>query len=148
MRTTMLALLFILSILASNAQGFKKKTPEEKARKYTDELIAVIPLEKSVEEKIYLINIKVSKQFDSLYASKPEQDQLRKAYALIFKGRDGAYKEVMSKQQYLMYDDWQRELREKRQLEKAEKEKIESEKSMTTNHTGLKDSLKTKSSDD
>jgi hypothetical protein len=46
------------------AQNYKRKTPEEKAKKYTDELLAQIPLEKDQAEKVFQINILVSKQFD------------------------------------------------------------------------------------
>lgn len=109
-------------------QGYKKKSPEEKARKYTDEFLAVIPLDKATEEKVFQINVTVSKQFDSLYANKPDPNEIKKAYAIIFKGRDSAFKSVLTKQQYLMYDDWQRELREKRQREKEAKEKAAAEK--------------------
>lgn len=127
MRTLIFSILLIGLNQFIFAQGYKKKTPEEKARKYTDELMAVIPLEKDAEEKIFQINVRVSKQFDSLYANKPEQNEMKKAYAVIFKARDAAYKEVLTKQQFLMYDDWQRELREKRQKEKEAKEKAKLE---------------------
>ena len=110
------------------AQGYTKKTPEEKARKYTDEFLSVIPLDKETEEKVFQINVTVSKQFDSLYANKPDPNEMKKAYAIIFKGRDAAFKSVLTKQQFLMYDDWQRELREKRQREKEAKEKANAEK--------------------
>ncbi len=123
MKKVHLLLLFFVYALSSHAQTFVKKTPEEKARKYTDELIAQIPLEKEQEEKIFLINVNVSKQFDSLYAAKADKDEMRKAYAVIFKSRDAEFKKVLTKEQFLRYDDWQREKREQRLKEKAEKEK-------------------------
>ena len=133
MRTFIFSILLIGLTQFTFAQGYKKKTPEEKARKYTDELMAVISLDKEAEEKIFQINIKVSKQFDSLFANKPGENEIKKAYAVIFKGRDAAYKDVMTKQQFLMYDDWQRELREKRKQEKEAKEKAKSESMSSPN---------------
>lgn len=129
MKHICLILVFILCGILLYAQGYKKRTPEEKARKYTDELKAVIELDSISEQKIFHVNLNVSKQFDSLYANKPEQNEMRKAYAIIFKTRDAAYKEIMTKQQFLIYDDWQREQREKKQKEKQEKnERIEKSK--------------------
>jgi hypothetical protein len=48
---------------------------------------------------------------------------MRKAYGVIFKSRDAEFKKVLTKEQFLRYDDWQREKREQRLKEKAEKEK-------------------------
>jgi protein CpxP len=123
MKKASLLLLIFVYALSTQAQNYVKKTPEEKARKYTDELIAQISLEKEQEEKIFLINVNVSKQFDSLYAAKADKDEMRKAYGVIFKSRDAEFKKVLTKEQFLRYDDWQREKREQRLKEKAEKEK-------------------------
>jgi ABC-type transporter MlaC component len=134
MKKVLTMLFFLVISCAIHAQSYKRKTPEEKARKYTDELIAVIPVDKDQEEKIFEINVIVSKQFDSLYANKPENsNDMRKAYAVIFKTRDAAFKKVLTKEQFLRYDDWQRELREERMKKKAEKEQqdIENKKAET-----------------
>jgi|688.fasta_scaffold831330_2 hypothetical protein len=124
-KLNLLLSLFLLTTTMLLAQNYKRKTPEEKAKKYTDELLAQIPLEKEQEEKVFKVNIIVSKQFDSLYAAKPEQNEMRKAYAFIFKQRDAEFKKIMTKEQFLRYDDWQRELREKRAEAKRLKEESE-----------------------
>ena len=107
-KLNLLLSLFLLTTTMLLAQNYKRKTPEEKAKKYTDELLAQIPLDKDQEEKIFQVNVLVSKQFDSLYTVKPEQNELRKAYAFIFKSRDAEFKKIMTKEQFLRYDDWQR----------------------------------------
>ena len=124
-KLNLLLSLFLLTTTMLLAQNYKRKTPEEKAKKYTDELLAQIPLEKEQEEKVFQVNVLVSKQFDSLYTVKPEQNELRKAYAFIFKSRDAEFKKIMTKEQFLRYDDWQRELREKRAEAKRLKEESE-----------------------
>jgi len=109
------------------AQEYKRKTPEEKAKKYTSEMAAEITLEKKQEEQIFLINLDVSKHFDSLYASKPEKDLLRKVTIDILKNRDVEFRKVLNSEQFLRFDDIQREKREKKQKEKLEKERLEQE---------------------
>ena len=119
-------LLIVLHLsLLSYSQQYKRKTPEEKARKYTTEMATEIELSKEQEEKVYLINLNVSKQFDSLYASKPEQDVLRKNTIEILKRRDAEFRNILSNEQYLRFDDIQREKREKKLKEKLAKEEAE-----------------------
>jgi hypothetical protein len=124
---SLLLIILHLSVL-SFSQTYKRKTPEEKARKYTLEMAEEIKLEKEQEEKIYLINLEVSKRFDSLYASKPEKDLLRKESREIFKQRDLEFRKVLNTEQFLRFDDIQREKYEKKQKEKLEKEKLTEEK--------------------
>ncbi len=121
---SLLLIILHLSLLAFS-QEYKRKTPEEKARKYTAEMTNDISLEKEQEEKVYLINLAVSTRFDSLYASKPEKDLLRKCTIDILKARDVEFRKVLSTEQFLRFDDIQREKREKKQKEKLEKEKLE-----------------------
>ena len=121
-------LLIVLQLsFVLDAQDYKRKTPEEKARKYTSEMAAEITLEKTQEEQIFLINLDVSKRFDSLYASKPEKDILRKITIDILKNRDAEFRKVLSPEQFLRFDDIQREKREKKLKEKLEKERLENE---------------------
>lgn len=90
-------------------------------------MVKELSLDSAATTKVYEINLKVSQQFDSLYATKPDKDDARKGAFEIYKSRNTALKEVLSKQQYLMFDDIQREKREKKKLEKEEKEKVNKE---------------------
>jgi len=123
---SLLLIILHLSVFVFS-QEYKRKTPEEKARKYTSEMASDIPLEKEQEEKVYLINLAVSAKFDSLYASKPEKELLRKCTIDILKSRDAEFRKILSTEQFLRFDDIQREKREKKQKEKLEKEKLEKE---------------------
>ena len=127
MKDTTLLFSFLLICVSANlfAQNYKKRSPEKKASYYTDEIVKELNLDSSTSKKIYEINLDVSKQFDSLYATKPEKDEARKGAIFIYKKRDAAFRNVFTKTQFLMYDDIQREKREKRKLEKEQKEKSE-----------------------
>ncbi|HMN32563.1 MAG TPA: hypothetical protein PKA54_04265 [Chitinophagaceae bacterium] len=102
------------------SQKYKKRTAEEKARFYTDEMIKELSLDSATSQKVFGVNLYVSKKFDSLYATTEGSDDKRKGAVFIYKKRDSLFKEVLSKKEYLKYDDLQREKREKKKTE-AEK---------------------------
>jgi hypothetical protein len=104
------------------SQEYKRRTPEEKAKKFTSEMASEITLEKVQEESIYLINLQVSKRFDSLYATKPDKELSRKCSREIFKSRDLEFRKILTTAQFLQYDDIQREKYEKKVKEKLERE--------------------------
>jgi hypothetical protein len=115
----------VLLLQNAFAQNYKKRTPEEKAHYYTDEMVKELSLDSLTSAKVYEINLQVSLQFDSLYATKPDKDDARFGAVAIFKRRDMELRKVLSNQQFLMFDDIQREKREKKKQEKAQKEKAE-----------------------
>jgi hypothetical protein len=119
-----LIIIVCLFTLHANAQQFKRKTLEEKAQKYTAEMVADIHLTPEQEALVYPINLEVSKRFDSLYSSKPEKDVQRSVTIQILKDRDKAFRQVLSNEQFLRFDDLQRERREKKLQEKMAKEKL------------------------
>ena len=94
------------------AQEFKRKSPEEKAKKYTSEMVAVCQLEKAEEEKVFLLNVEVSKKFDSLYSDKADKEKLKIGMIKIFRWRDAELRKILSNEQFLRFDDFQREKRE------------------------------------
>lgn len=122
-KTINLFIMVWMFILHADAQQYKRKTPEEKAQKYTAEMVTDIHISPEQEALIYPINLEVSKRFDSLYASKPEKDLQRRVTIQILKDRDKAFRQVLSNEQFLRFDDIQRERREKKQQERTAKEK-------------------------
>ncbi len=107
------------------SQNYTKRTPEEKARFYTDEMIKELNLDSTTSLKVFDINLLVSQQFDSLYATKPEKEEARKGAIAIYRNRDLQLRKVLTTPQFLMFDDIQREKREKKRLEREQKEKSE-----------------------
>jgi hypothetical protein len=126
-KTSLLLVMLHLSVMVFS-QEYKRKTPEEKAKKYTAEMAAEIHLENEQEAKIYLINVSVSTRFDSLYASKPEKDVLKKVTIELLRNRDAEFRKILTTEQFLRFDDIQREKREKKLKEKQEKELLEKAK--------------------
>jgi hypothetical protein len=90
----------------------KKRSVEEKAYYYTNQVASVVAPDSTQYEKMLELNLWISRQFDSLNSSKPDELTRRKASSYLFKHRDSVYRSIFSKKQYLMYDDWQREQRE------------------------------------
>ncbi|MEN9338730.1 MAG: hypothetical protein RIQ62_42 [Bacteroidota bacterium] len=120
-------LLYLLPLTwVTTAQNYTRQTPEEKARKYTLALLQEVQLDSAQTDKVYAINVQVSKQFDSLYASRPDDLLKKKTTIQILRRRDSLYRTVFSPEQFLQYDDIQREKREKKRREQEEKQKMES----------------------
>lgn len=95
-----------------------KRNVNEKARYYTRIMMKALALPDSLDGAIYAINFNVSVQIDSLYAAALENGPRKQAMRRVFQERDSLYRGILTKQQYLQYDDWQREQWEKRQAEK------------------------------
>ncbi len=119
---------YIMNIIAltlcaalSFSQNYKKKTAEQKARFYTDQMIQELQLDSATSLKVFELNLLVSQQFDSLYATNPEKDDARKGAIAIYKNRDAQLRKVLTTQQFLKFDDIQREKREKKRLEREQK---------------------------
>jgi hypothetical protein len=90
----------------------------EKARYYTRIMMKTLALPDTLDGAIYAINYRVSVQIDSLYAAPLDNAPRKQAMRWVFQQRDSMYRNVLSKSQFLQYDDWQREQWEKRQAEK------------------------------
>ena len=114
----------LLSVLAISlhAQHPMRRSPEEKAKLFTAEMNAEIKLTPEQETGIYQINLRVSRQFDSLYTIKPEKTLLHKATVELLKARDADFRKILSNEQFLRFDDWQREKREKKIQDKKSTE--------------------------
>lgn len=123
-------LLIISCFLAKHsiAQTYKKRTPEQKAQYYTDQMKKDIDIDSAQASMIYQVNIVVSKRFDSLYAEDLEEQARKRAMVPIFKYRDSEYKKILNAKQYLIWDDLEREKREKKKKEREEKAKLEETK--------------------
>ena len=100
------------------AQGSWQSKMANKARYYTRQMMNNFKLPDSLESKIYDINLMVSMRIDSIYAGNYMDHERKQRMRMVFVARDSAYKSIMTKQQYLQYDDWQREMWEKKQTEK------------------------------
>ncbi len=128
MKKISLLLIISFSISSAFSQSYKKRTPEEKATYYTKQMVDDFKLDSATTTKVYEINLVVSQQLDSAFAAHTDKDAMKKVYYTVFKKRDEEYRKVLTKIQFLQYDDLQRERREAKQKEKLEKEKLENAK--------------------
>lgn len=99
-------------------QGYYRKSPEEKAMRFTAEMSRVILPDSLCRSRVHEVNVWLSKSFDSLYATRPDPETKRRAYIYFFRTRDSLFRGILNREQVLRYDDWQREQRLKRQEEK------------------------------
>ena len=125
MKKISLLLIVSFSVYSAFNQSYKKRTPEEKATYYTKQMVDDLKLDSSTTKKVYEINLVVSKQLDSAFAAHTEKEAMKKVYYTVFKKRDEEYRKVLTKRQFLEYDDLQRERREAKQKEKLENSKKE-----------------------
>jgi hypothetical protein len=125
MKKISLLLILSFSVYSAFNQSYKKRTPEEKATYYTKQMVDDLKLDSSTTKKVYEINLVVSKQLDSAFAAHTEKEAMKKVYYTVFKKRDEEYRKVLTKRQFLEYDDLQRERREAKQKEKLENSKKE-----------------------
>lgn len=125
MKKISLLLILSFSVYSAFNQSYKKRTPEEKATYYTKQMVDDLKLDSSTTKKVYEINLVVSKQLDSAFAAHTEKEAMKKVYYTVFKKRDEEYRKVLTKRQFLEYDDMQRERREAKQKEKLENSKKE-----------------------
>lgn len=135
----LLYICFILFSIHLHAQTYKKRSPEEKARFYTDEMVREINVTPEQELQVFSINLVVSKQFDSLYATQPDKNTARLGAIEIYKKRDMALRKVLTTKQFLLFDDLQRDKLEKRRKEKESKRLEDSVKhSLPLNQDSIK----------
>lgn len=125
MKKISLLLILSFSVYSAFNQSYKKRTPEEKATFYTKQMVDDLKLDSSTTKKVYEINLVVSQQLDSAFAAHTEKEAMKKVYYTVFKMRDEEYRKVLTKRQFLEYDDLQRERREAKQKEKLENSKKE-----------------------
>ena len=110
---TCLVFFYSVSVLAQTS--YKKRTPEEKARYYTDQIMDNLKVSDSLDEALYQINLAVSKKFDSVYAQKELDPPLRKkAFRNIYQFRDSCLKATLTTKHFLMFQDIERERYEKK----------------------------------
>ena len=123
MKKNSLLLFFVFLCNISFAQqNFKKRSNEEKARFYTQEMKDSLALTEVQEPLVFEINLQVSKSIDSLYKNINEPAERKKKFREIFKTRDEALKNVLELKQFLRYQDIEMEKWEKKKRE-AKKDK-------------------------
>ena len=95
------------------AQDKPKKSPEEKARTKTEEMVSSLKLSKEQETMIYSTNLKVYQSIVTYAAKNPDKKSKKKQKKIVQNLRDTEYKKILNATQYKLY------------LENKKKEKAE-----------------------
>lgn len=130
LRGKMITVQILGLLLHTTAAMAQRKTPEEKAARFTAEMCQVILLDSLCRSRVHEVNLWLSKSFDSLYATHPDPETKRRAYIYFFRSRDSFFRGILNREQFLRYDDWQREQRLKRQEEKRRENEKQKEGAM------------------
>ena len=117
-----LIVIVFLCNLSFAQQNYNKRSNEEKARYYTQEMKDSLALTEAQEPLVFEINLQVSKSIDSLYKNINDPVERKKMFREIFKTRDEALKNVLELKQFLRYQDIEMEKWEKKKRE-AKKDK-------------------------
>jgi hypothetical protein len=118
-------MLFLLTLISLSAIAQKKpeKTPEEKARKKTTEMVSALKLNKDQESRLLDIHVKAYQSIEKYEAKKPGKALKKKQKDIVHKMRDAEYKKILTPEQYNKYLQIEKEEDRIKALEKAEKKK-------------------------
>lgn len=120
--------LILICTLNNKVFAWQKRSPEQKATYYTKQLQQDVGLDSLQYQLAYDINLRVSQQLDSLYGLNMEDDLRKKSMVPIFRSRDSSFRQILTKRQFLMYDDIQRERWQKK---KSEREQLKTKNGST-----------------
>ena len=112
-------LVLILFSLTINSFG-QKKSPEEKAKKKTEEMTQDLKLSPDQQKKIYEVNLNAYKSIASYEAKKPSKKLKKKQKDIVQDLRDKEYKKILTPAQL-------KTLQELKKKEKEEEKKQEAE---------------------
>lgn len=123
-------MLFLLTLCLSSpfflvAQNKAKKTPEDKARRKTSEMVTALKLSKEQENMLYATNLKVYQSI-AIYEAKNPSKKLKKKQKDIAQGmREKEFQKILTPAQFNEYRRIEAEENKREAAEKAVKKKQE-----------------------
>jgi len=111
----------------STTYNYKKRSPEEKARYFTGKMVDSLNVTKAQEDSLFVMNIEVSKKFDSLrvIVGDMNREDRSAAYRSIYAYRDSCMREILPRKEFLKFLDIEREKWERKKAKQREKAKRE-----------------------
>ncbi len=132
MRKIFLLILILSFTLGLNAQDKAKKTPEDKARNKTTEMVTSLKLTKEQEKMLYSTNLKAYQSIAAYDAKKPSKKLKKKQKDIVQKLRNDEFKKILTPAQYKEYqrldDEEDKKKDAEKKAEKQEKKKSEDSK--------------------
>jgi hypothetical protein len=113
----------------SSSYRYKKRSPEEKARYFTGKMVDSLNVTKPQEDSLFIMNIEVSKKFDSVRAIVDDMNREDRsaAYRSIYAYRDSCMREILPRKEFLKFLDIEREKWERKKAKQREKGKSKEE---------------------
>lgn len=124
-RILLLMTLCLGSSFFLSAQDKTRKTPEEKARRKTTEMVTTLKLNKEQENMLYATNLKAYQSI-ATYEAKNTSKKLRKKQKDIVQGlREKEFQKILTQAQFTEYRRLEAEENKREVAEKAAKKKQE-----------------------
>ena len=143
----LLSCVLLLSAVDTSAQKKPEKTPEQKAKSKTTEMVQLLKLNPEQEQKIYEINLKAYQSIEKYEAKKPGKSLKKKQKDIVQSMREKEFQKILTPAQYQSYQKAEKEEDIRKEKEKAEKKKKKEEEKKMKAKAGKK-SKKTKSDED
>jgi hypothetical protein len=135
--------LFLITISSLlNAQEKAKKTPEEKAKKKTIEMVSTLKLTKEQDALIYSTNLKVYQSIQKYDTKEHTKKDKKKQKDIAQSLRDKEFKRILTPAQFKLYIALDKADDARKDAVKEAKKKEKKEKKKDDNKTDKKDKKK------
>jgi periplasmic protein CpxP/Spy len=117
-------LMLVFAAFVSNAQpgGGRQFSPEDMAKRQTEQLGEYVKLSTDLQKKVYDVNFKYAQKSRELYGGRSPMDmsdsdrqKMREKRDALNKERDGEMKKIMTPEQFKGYEKYQAEARQRMQ---------------------------------
>lgn len=133
MRKLFLIATLVLTTLVTLSQEKVKKTPEEKAKKRTTEMVTSLKLTNEQENMLYSTNLKAYQSIEKYDTKDHSKKDKKKQKDMVQKLRDNEYKKILTPAQYKEYTRLDKEEDKKKDAEKdLKKQEKKKEKEAAT----------------
>lgn len=128
MKKLLFLFLMMNTISVLNAQVKAKKTPEEKAKKKTTEMVTSLKLTKEQDALIYSTNLKIYQSIEKYNTKEHSKKDKKKQKDIAQSLRDKEFKRILMPAQYKQYIALDKADDAKKDAEKEAKKKAKKEK--------------------
>ena len=109
----------LLVTMVGKAQNWQSATPEEMAKRQTDQIKEKCGLDKDQEKKVYDLSLKIGKEMakmrEEMQSSGGPSDEMREKMMKVRDDQNKEMKKILSADQYVKYEKYLEERRAARQ---------------------------------
>lgn len=110
MKKVVLLLMVMFAAVTISAQQGQRSTPEERAKRQTENLAEKLELTKEQKEKVYDIYLKSAQSMSAQRGENTDREKMREQFQKSQKERDEAIKAILTEDQQKKYDELQKEM--------------------------------------